>query len=341
MALEIGDEEVYDYGMAPFQMVLGLKAINDELGTVANLKDVITGVRLTNPALTLVRQKHHSEFVLYGIQSDLAAAFDCANRTKVGEPPALKSAPRNARLEDFEYFGATFYLERPKARGETIALLWTQEGGHWKIVSYEVEPHGAGDDTGKMPDVRPDMETPQMKRVAGDPDLIAATEGFLENWLVEKDIDKTLGYLDPSSLPCVNLNLAPGETPKDTVEEQRERMRLALTRSSEYLGSVAKLEDIIRGVDVFVPDVRIVSHGREEAYSLYGLPDWKGENARCRARIEGTQASPPEGREPSYGRFYVSGLHIETVAGETVALLLGWTKVDGAWRIYTYKVVEP
>ncbi len=75
--------------------------------------------------------------------------------------------------------------------------------------------------------------------------------------------------------------------------------------------------------------------------SLYSLPDWKGENAGCRARIEGIRTSPTEGRKPSYGRFYVSGLHVETVAGETVALLLGWTKVDGNWRIYTYKVVEP
>jgi hypothetical protein len=341
MAIDTGEEEVYDYGMAPVQMAVGLKAINDELGKVERLEDVITGVRLTNPALMLVRHKHHAEFVLYGIQADLAAAFDCANRTKVGKAPRLRPAPRNASFEDFEYFGTTFYLERPKGRGETIALLWTKEFGHWKIVSYEVEPHGAGDDTGKMPDVRPDVEAPEMKRVAGDPDLITATQGFLESWLIEKDIDKTLGYMDPSSFACVNLNLAPGETPKDTADEQRDRMRLGLTRSSEHLGSVAKLEDIIRGVDVFVPDVRIVSHSREEAYSLYGLPDWKGENARCRARIEGIQASPPEGREPSYGRFYVSGLHIETVAGETVALLLGWTKVDGAWRIYTYKVVEP
>jgi hypothetical protein len=37
----------------------------------------------------------------------------------------------------------------------------------------------------------------------------------------------------------------------------------------------------------------------------------------------------------------VSALRIDTAAGETVALLLGWTKEGGAWRIYAYKVAEP
>ena len=159
-------------------MILGLKAVNDELGKVDRLEDVVTGVRLTNPALTLVRQKHHAEFVLYGVQEDLAAAFDCANLNKIGKPPEMKRAPRGASFEDFDYFTTTFFLERPKRRGETIALLWTKEGGHWKIVSYEVEPLGASDED-NMPDIRPAVETPEMERVSGE------TVALLLGWTKE------------------------------------------------------------------------------------------------------------------------------------------------------------
>ena len=76
---------------------------------------------------------------------------------------------------------------------------------------------------------------------------------------------------------------------------------------------------------------------RNKVGNLYSLPDWKGVNAQCRPRLEGIRTSPPDGHTSNYGRFYVSGMHIETVAGETVALLLGWVKKDGAWKIYTYR----
>ena len=40
-------------------------------------------------------------------------------------------------------------------------------------------------------------------------------------------------------------------------------------------------------------------------------------------------------------RFFASGFRIQTVAGETVALLLGWTRQGEDWRIYTYRVAAP
>ena len=68
-------------------------------------------------------------------------------------PTAQRSASRCSRgtkrsyreLEDFDYFGSTFYLKGPQGRGATLALLWAKEQGYWKIVSYEVEPEEATD----------------------------------------------------------------------------------------------------------------------------------------------------------------------------------------------------
>ena len=140
---EAGDS--FDYGMAPFQMMMGMKAVNDALGKVERLEDVAVGVRLTNPKLTVVRQEHHAQFVLYGVPDDVAASFECANRTKIGEPMQPRDKRSYRELEDFDYFGSTFYLKGPQGRGATLALLWAKEQGYWKIVSYEVEPEEATD----------------------------------------------------------------------------------------------------------------------------------------------------------------------------------------------------
>jgi hypothetical protein len=192
-----------------------------------------------------------------------------------------------------------------------------------------------------MPDVRRASAPAEPERKSGDPTLITATKQFLEAWLIQKNYDRAFGFIAPSCYPCVNLDLDPGETAKSTAKEQAEQLRLGLEQSGAHVGSVANLEDIIDGVDMWVPDVHIVTHPREDAYTLYGIPDWMAEDTTCQKRLEGAEATPLESRTPSYGRYYVSALRIDTAAGETVALLLGWTKEGGAWRIYAYEVAEP
>ena len=88
--------------------------------------------------------------------------------------------------------------------------------------------------------------------------------------------------------------------------------------------------------------MREIIHEREDAYSLFSVPDWRGEAARCERRIgRAGPAATSEPESPSYGRFFASGFRIQTVAGETVSLLLGWTRDGDDWRIYTYRVASP
>lgn len=339
---EGGDLEAFDYGLTRYVLIRSMEEDSLELGRVERLEDILTGVRLDRPGIRVVGHEHHAQFVLYGVTNEAAARFDCASRMKVGSLPEPRRVRRDAPLEDFDYFASTFHVELPKRGGYTLGLLWFEEKGFWRIVSYVVEPHGRADGETTL-DIRPTHELAEVPRVAGDPEFIQAVDAFVEAWLVEKNIDEAMNYIAPSFLPCINLDLDAGETPLDSPAEQKERIRRGLEQTAEHLGAVSRLEQVIAGVDLWDPELREIIHEREDAYSLFSFSDRKGEAARCERRIDrkGTAETSETETPPSYGRFFGSSFSIQTVAGETVALLLGWTRQGDDWSIYTYRVVSP
>ena len=339
---EGGDVEAFDYGLARYVLIRSMEEDSLELGRVERLENILTGVRLDRPGIKVVGHPHHAQFVLYGATKDAAAQFECANRMKIGPMPEPRRVRRDAPLEDFDYFVSAFLVELPERGGYTLGLLWFKEKGFWRIISYVVEPHGKAEEEPTL-DIRPTDEPSEMLRVAGDPELIEAVNAFVEAWLVEKSIDRAMDYIAPSALPCINLALGADEAPIESPAEQKERFRSGLEQTAEHLGTVSRLEDVIAGVDLWVPDVREVIHELEDAYSLFSIPDSRGEAARCERPVDRAATSPAsEPQAPaSYGRFFASAFNIQTVAGETATLLLGWTRQEEDWRIYSIRVLMP
>jgi hypothetical protein len=67
----------FDRGMAPFQLMVNLKAAHDSLGQRSSLDGLVVGTRLTRPGLRVMQQPHHAQFVVYAVPDDIATAFDC------------------------------------------------------------------------------------------------------------------------------------------------------------------------------------------------------------------------------------------------------------------------
>jgi hypothetical protein len=165
LAQDREDPSDFDRGMAPFQIMVGLKAAHEALGARKSLEDVTVGVRFTRPGLKVVTQPHHKQFVISSVADDVAAAFDCESRLTPGDSKNVSRAYGN-------YFGATFYIDGRK--DHTVALLWARDNGYWKIVSWK---SGADEEDKPEPDAPP---VPKVVRVKADPSLVQAARGFLE-----------------------------------------------------------------------------------------------------------------------------------------------------------------
>jgi len=69
------DEEgmALDRGLAPLQMYVRMKAVADSLGPRQSLAGTTTGVRLTDPALRLVRHKRPDRYSIFGVPSAMVS----------------------------------------------------------------------------------------------------------------------------------------------------------------------------------------------------------------------------------------------------------------------------
>jgi hypothetical protein len=150
-----------------------------------------------------------------------------------------------------------------------------------------------------------------------------------------------MAYLSPASYACARLLGDAGDETLATPEAQGARIRLGLERTAAAVGPIARLEDVIEGVEPWDPRVRIVEHPHAAAYALFGVPAWIGQEAECGKMVARKGQSAAEGEDESYGRYFATAFRFETAAGEPAMLYLGWEKQQDAWRIFAFKVEEP
>ena len=189
---------------------MNLKAAYDTVGRHQSLEGLTTGVRLTLPALKVVQQSHHAQFVIYAVPDDVAVGFDCENR--------LVGANARPGVRKYgNYFGAIFYVQGHK--DTVVLLLWEQENGYWKIVSWQT-----GLETREMPapDAPPEAT---VARIPADQSLVDAARAFLESWFIRKDYDAAFKYLSERSYACYNLLREPEQPAATSTGEAAQKIR--------------------------------------------------------------------------------------------------------------------
>jgi hypothetical protein len=94
----------------------------DEMEKRLNLTEAIEAVQPSNPDHQVVAHAFDGEFAISELSLAEAAQYKC-QRSQLLEP-------------DRAYYGALFRFRHTD--GGTLGLLWTQEGGAWKLLSFQV-----------------------------------------------------------------------------------------------------------------------------------------------------------------------------------------------------------
>ena len=326
LAEDRDDPMAFDRGMAPFQMLMRLKAAHDSLGAQDSLEGLTVGVHLRNPAAKLVQQPYHAQFVLYSLPDDVAAKMDCENLLTLGDP-------KTARREYGNYFGATFYVDVPGGKDSSLTLLWGKENDYWKIVSWQADPI---EDDAPALSTAPDV---QVVRIPADESLVAAGKDFLENWLVRKDYDAAFRYLSPESYACYDLLRGPDQEASTSLEDAGRRIREGLERAGARFGKEDSLDAIVAAIEPVHPAVRIMDHPYSRTFALTSIPNAIAQSFDCAVRARGGRFT---GEIPlEYGKAFGMNVRFKTRDGEAPVLRTLWLKENDLWRIAAYDIEVP
>jgi hypothetical protein len=325
VAEDADDAATADKGMLPFILIRNLKLAHETMGPRKSLEGTTVGVRLSKPALRVVTQPHHAQFVVYSVPDDVAAKFDCESRLAMG-------ATKRASRVYGNYYGATFYLESPAGKTVSLALLWARDNGYWKIASWQTEPD--------VEDTPAPMEAASapVARAKADPGLALAAKDFLESWLVRKDTDAAFKYLSARTYACYDLTRQEGTPAAGSPEAAAKLIRAGLARAASDLRK-GRLEDLIEAVPPFHPAVRLLDHPNSRAFVLTQVPNAIAAVADCAARAAGAKVTGDVPLE--YGEVFGMNLRMRSRGGETPVLRMLWIKENGAWRIAAYDVEFP
>ncbi len=318
------DPAGYDRGLAPFQILVNLKAAREAVGTHDSLEGLTIGVPLTIPGLKAVAHPHQSQFIIYDVPDNIAARFDCESRLI---PGATKGPNAYG-----QHFGATFRIAGP-GKNTSIALLWAKEGGYWKIVSWQTEPEP--DETPALPA----MPEPKVERIKADLSLVQAAKDFVETWLIRKNYDAAFRYLSTKSYACYDLVRSPDAPASTSPDDAGRKIRASLERIGQLVGTPRNLEAIVEAAEPLHSAIRVMDQPYSRMFTLTSFPTALGDAVECDARARG--AVPPDPLPLEYGEAFGMTFRFRTQGGDAPVLRLLWRKEEGTWQVSAYDVEVP
>ena len=324
LAEDATDPSSFDRGLAPFQILLNLKAAHDAVGPHASLDGVTTAMPLTMPGMKAVRHDDQARFALYEVGDDVAARFDCASRMTPGSSAITPHAAG-------DHFGTVFRITGAR-KDASIALLWAKENGYWRIASWQAEP-----DADRTP-APPVPVVPGVVRVKADDTLVRAAKDFLETWLVRKDYDTAWQSLSNRSYACYDVTRGPDAPASASPDDAGRKVRAGLERVGQWVGS-GRLETMIEAVEPAHASIHVMDQPYSRLFSATSLPTALAAALECDARARGVV--PPDPLPLEYGEAFGVTFRLRTQGGEAPVLRLLWRKEAGNWRITAYDVEVP
>jgi hypothetical protein len=324
LAQDAPDPSSFDRGLAPFQILVNLRAAREGLARHDSLAGLTVGVPLTIPGLRAVAHPGQAQFVIYELPDSVAARFDCETQLIPGLPKGSRAYANHI---------ATTFRIAGSARNTAVALLWARENGYWKIVSWQTEPEA-------KVTLEPASEpAPKVVRIKADMPLVNAAKGFVETWLVRRDYDAASRYLSAKSYGCYDLVRSPDAPASTSPDDAGKKLRASLERIGQSVGTSRSLEATVEAAEPLHPAILVMEQPYSRMFSLTSFPAALGDAVECEARARGDR--PPDPMPLEYGSAFGMTFRFRTQGGDAPVLRLLWRKEDNAWRITAFDVEVP
>ena len=336
--MELEQGRPIDRGLARFSMLIGLRKINETIGTITDLSQAVVAATVDKPQqLRVIDHPYKSQFVLYDVREDLAERFNCAHRLD----PLLISAKAASSTSFGKYVGAVFYLKsRQVPRGETVATLWAKQDDYWRLISYATQPDG---DNTRNANLSTPIVAPPLAYDAGDKQLTSAARDFYQKWFVRGRVDEAFRYLSTRAYACVSLYRSDDVPEPASSAEAGQLIQRGMENAANFAGSVKKLEQAIVAPDPSHPDLKLVKHGDSEAFAMVAIPDSMAAQADCSTMKPGQKLNRgiTASSSKSYGQYYATGFHLKKAVEEPGVLWIVWAKENDQWKIVAYHILTP
>ena len=311
-------------GVVRYEILNSMAKYAKQVEPVKNLDDVVSSVRLWDPAFRPYKNKYESQFTLFSVPSDVA------NRNECSVSPAADAA-KKTRQKYGEYFGSAFRLRNRSLNEGTLYLVWTRQYKKWQIVNVE---YFEGNDPGlsASPNAEPPEEKVALATVPGDRRANERMQGFLRAWLLQGDFKTAVSFVSSAAYACF-----------DTRSEQAQVQQELITGLTEVRKALGRRKALADYLEPFIPDnptFRLVPHRDEKAFAILSPPQPAAESLLC------TNSDKPyephdAALEQTYGRYYIASFRMKVPDGEPAALDTLWAREEDAWKIVGWQLIAP
>lgn len=316
-----GDRAEAREGLMRVRLALAMQKFIEQRGRAKQIREVVEPVTLWDSRLTAVPHANSEVYLLAKVPKFIVASYLCL------DPDA--GAAERARKHD--HYASVMRIKGTQAPA-VLYLLWSKEGGRWRIVSFE-----SGDPAQlKPPESSQRRGQEPAARVVADLSLVAAVRDFHSTWLVEQNPKKALNFLDVQAFGCVAEETGASAV-RLSQKAARRRLIDGMQNAIDAIGKKTNLAEVIRNPGDPPAPARVVIHPDAQDLLIIELPDEFAAEVACG---KPTPRFQPGAASTYTASHYASAAQIE-MDGEPAAFWMLWSKSAKGWKARYWKVMVP
>jgi hypothetical protein len=178
---------------------------------------------------------------------------------------------------------------------------------------------------------------PDRLKGAAIAEVYEATQEFLTDWLVRRNVDEALEFLSDNSLACLNIDDTPGDEVLRT-DQARHILGELMEALNAEMGDRDNLAEAITAVLPVDSTVRMVQHAYDKDFTVGEMTVRHAEAYLC----ENIPAPPgtPIPQPTDYGIYWGALFRFKLEGDQGGVLGLLWARENGRWKIVSYEAFE-